>query len=288
MSFVNIPDNTGSGGGGGGSGTVTSVAVAAPSIFTVTGSPVTTSGIIILDLASQSANTVFSGPTSGASAAPTFRQLVVNDIPTLPLGTKVSGILATTNGGIGISSTATFPASGVVAVVPSSGLVRSSGSALTTGQANLATEVTGVLPIANGGTNSSTALNNNRVMISSGSKIVESSAITASRALVSDTNGLPSASSVTSTELGFVSGVTSSIQTQLNGKQSSLGFTPVNKAGDTMLGTLVLSGSPTSSLEAATKSYVDSIFAAQAYGNLEGGTPSSVYGGTAAINGGTP
>lgn len=39
--------------------------------------------------------------------------------------------------------------------------------------------------------------------------------ITASRALISNASGLPTASSVTSTELGFVSGVTSAIQTQL-------------------------------------------------------------------------
>jgi hypothetical protein len=56
---------------------------------------------------------------------------------------------------------------------------------------NLASEVTGVLPVANGGTNSSTSLNNNRVIISSSSKIVEASAITASKALASDANGLP-------------------------------------------------------------------------------------------------
>ncbi|HWC59691.1 MAG TPA: hypothetical protein VHC44_08360 [Verrucomicrobiae bacterium] len=45
-------------------------------------------------------------------------------------------------------------------------------------------------------------------------------------------------SPVTSTEFGYLSGVSSSIQTQLNGKQSSLGYTPVNKAGDTMSGSL--------------------------------------------------
>jgi hypothetical protein len=42
--------------------------------------------------------------------------------------------------------------------------------------------------------------------------------LTASRALVSDGSGDVSASSVTSTELGYVSGVTSAIQTQLNTK----------------------------------------------------------------------
>lgn len=72
------------------------------------------------------------------------------------------------------------------------------------------------LTIAQGGTNSSTALNNNRVMVSSSGAIVEAAAITASRALESNADGIPVASSVTSTELGYLSGVTSSIQTQLN------------------------------------------------------------------------
>lgn len=44
-------------------------------------------------------------------------------------------------------------------------------------------------------------------------------ALTASRALVSDVSGVVSVSSVTSTELGYVSGVTSALQTQIDGKQ---------------------------------------------------------------------
>jgi len=46
-------------------------------------------------------------------------------------------------------------------------------------------------------------------------------ALTASRALTSDVSGVVSASSVTSTELGYVSGVTSAIQTQIDGKAST-------------------------------------------------------------------
>ncbi len=59
--------------------------------------------------------------------------------------------------------------------------------------------ITGVLPIANGGTNSSTALVDDRVMISSSGAIVHSPTI--------DT-----------TELGYLDGVTSLIQTQLDAK----------------------------------------------------------------------
>lgn len=79
-----------------------------------------------------------------------------------------------------------------------------------------------VIPISLGGTNSSTALSNNRVMQSSGGAIVEASAITAARALISDANGIPTHSTVTATELAFSSGVTSSIQTQLNTKISNI------------------------------------------------------------------
>jgi hypothetical protein len=71
------------------------------------------------------------------------------------------------------------------------------------------------LPISKGGTNSGTALANNRVMRSSGGAIVEAAAITANRALVSDANGIPVASTVTNTTLGFLD-ATSSVQTQLN------------------------------------------------------------------------
>jgi hypothetical protein len=45
--------------------------------------------------------------------------------------------------------------------------------------------------------------------------------LTASRALVSDTNGDVSVSAVTSTEIGYLDGVSSAIQTQLDGKASS-------------------------------------------------------------------
>lgn len=45
--------------------------------------------------------------------------------------------------------------------------------------------------------------------------------LTASRALVSDSSGHPAVSAVTATELGYLDGVTSNVQTQLNGKAAS-------------------------------------------------------------------
>lgn len=93
------------GGGGGGSGTVTSVALTAPSILTVTGSPITTSGTLALALATQSAATVFAGPATGSAVAPTFRALVATDIPDLssiyqPLDADLTAIAALTANGL--------------------------------------------------------------------------------------------------------------------------------------------------------------------------------------------
>jgi hypothetical protein len=70
--------------GGGGSGSVTSVGLSLPAaIFSISNSPVTSSGTLTGSLVNQSANAVFAGPTSG-NANPTFRALVASDIPALP------------------------------------------------------------------------------------------------------------------------------------------------------------------------------------------------------------
>lgn len=79
------------GSGGGGGGTVTSVGLALPSIFTVTGSPVTGAGTLTGTLNTQSANTVFAGPASGAAAGPGFRALVGADLP-LPSLSALGGV----------------------------------------------------------------------------------------------------------------------------------------------------------------------------------------------------
>lgn len=55
----------------------------------------------------------------------------------------------------------------------------------------------------------------------SGGVASENAAITASRAVASDANGQLVAATTTATELGYVNGVTSAIQTQLNAKQST-------------------------------------------------------------------
>jgi hypothetical protein len=132
----------------GSGGTVTSVGLSLPvSVFTIIGSPVTGAGTITATFATQNANLVFAGPTSGGAATPAFRALVAADVPNLDT------------------------------------------SKLTTG----------ILPIARGGTNSGTALNNNRLMWSAGGAIVEATALTNGQLFIGSTGAAPVAATLTGT-----------------------------------------------------------------------------------------
>lgn len=66
-----------------------------------------------------------------------------------------------------------------------------------------------------------TALAGKQAIITGGATTIASSNLTASRALISNASGKVAVSTVTSTELGYLDGVTSNIQTQLNNKQAS-------------------------------------------------------------------
>src|ERR1700734_1092270 len=71
-----------------------SVALTAPVQYSVTGSPVTSTGTLALAWETQTANYVLAGPASGSAAAPTFRALVAADIPG-GSGGGVSSVAAT-------------------------------------------------------------------------------------------------------------------------------------------------------------------------------------------------
>jgi hypothetical protein len=68
-------------------------------------------------------------------------------------------------------------------------------------------------------TNLVSDLGGKQATITGAATTITSSNLTASRALVSDGSGKVAVSAVTSTELGYVDGVTSNIQTQLNAKE---------------------------------------------------------------------
>lgn len=108
-----------------GAGTVSSVALTMPGIFSVSGSPITTTGTLATTLATQTANLVWAGPTGGGASTPTFRALVNADLPLTGVGA------------------ATYPK----VTVNTAGVVTAASAQIT-----LTTDVTGTLPMANGGT----------------------------------------------------------------------------------------------------------------------------------------
>jgi hypothetical protein len=65
-------------------------------------------------------------------------------------------------------------------------------------------------------TNTITNIDNNEIKTAAAIDLSKLAAVSASKALQSDASGFVSASAVTSTELGYVSGVTSAIQTTIN------------------------------------------------------------------------
>lgn len=67
-----------------------------------------------------------------------------------------------------------------------------------------------------------TAINGKQATVTGAATTITGSNLTASRAVISNSNGKVAVSDTTSTELSYVHGVTSAIQTQLNGKQSSI------------------------------------------------------------------
>ena len=142
-----------------------------------------------------------------------------------------------------------------------------------------------------------TQIDSKQATITGGASTIASSNLTASRALQSNGSGKVEVSDVTTTELGYLDGVTSAIQTQIDGKQNSdaqltdiAGLTPtdsnfivgdgsnfVTESGATARTSLGLGsistqasnnvsisggsvtglGSPSNNSDAATKSYVD-------------------------------
>lgn len=102
---------------------------------------------------------------------------------------------------------------------------------------------------------------------STGTAVSELSAITANRVLLSDANGLPTASSVTNTTLSYLD-ATSSIQTQFNGLSSTY-QTLANLTTSTSLGT----SNTLYPSQNAVKSYVDAAVSGGGVGSSGTYTP---------------
>ena len=127
--------------------------------------------------------------------------------------------------------------------------------------------------------NDKTTWNGKQAAITGAATTITSSNLTASRALISNSSGKVAVSDVTSTELGYLDGVTSAIQTQLNNKvdkttsntkiyattnagaQTTLDYSIGNEgatiAQRTSAGQLAVAQTPTENTHAASKKYVD-------------------------------
>ena len=96
------------------SGTVTSVAFADDSstpIYSISGSPVTSSGTLAITLETQSANAVFAGPASGSAAQPSFRALVAADVPDLSATYVLQSAVGANNGVASLDGSGKVPLS---------------------------------------------------------------------------------------------------------------------------------------------------------------------------------
>ena len=180
-------------GAGTGGGSVTSVSgTGTVSGLTLTGT-VTTSGSLTLggtlavtpsDFASQSANTFLAAP-NGSPGVPTFRAIVAADVPTLNQNTtgtasNVTGVVAVANGGSG-QTTAQAAMNTFAGAVTSGQYLRGNGTnvvmsaiqaadvpTLNQNTTGTASNVTGVVAVANGGTGLSSTPANGEIDIGNG------------------------------------------------------------------------------------------------------------------------
>ena len=162
---------------------------------------------------SRTANTVLAAPNGSAGSA-TFRKLVVADLPTVSIAKGGTGATtaaaALTNLGITATAAELNKLDGVTASTTEINKLK--GLTPTTTELNYVDGVTSAIQ---------TQLNSKQASITGAATTITSSNLTASRALVSNSSGKVAVSAVTSTELGYLDGVTSAIQTQLNGKAAS-------------------------------------------------------------------
>lgn len=115
--------------------------------------------------------------------------------------------------------------------------------------------------------NIQTQLNGKQATITGAATTIDDTNLTANRAVVSDGSGKIAVSAVTATELGYLDGVTSAIQTQINGKQDTIGGAATTIVTDDLTASraLVSDGSGKVAVSAVTSTelgYLDGVTSA--------------------------
>jgi hypothetical protein len=279
VDFKVAPTVNGSPIGGGGSGTVTSVSgTGTVSGLTLSGT-VTSSGNLTLggtlsvtasNFSSQTANTFLAAP-NGSAGTPTFRAIVAADVPTLNQNTtgtasNVTGTVTIAHGGTG-STTSQQAINALVVNAVVGTYLRGDGT-----NAVMSAIQAADVPTLNQNTTGSAATATTATNIAGGGVgyIPYQSAAGTTAFLNAGTSGYVLTSNgagiapVWSPSTGGVSSFntrTGAVTLTSGDVTTALTYTPVNKAGDTMTGLLVLSADPTAALGAATKQYVDNMAA---------------------------
>jgi len=180
--------------------TVTSVGLSLPAEFFVSTPLVTTTGTLTASWTTQLANTVFASPT-GSTGYPTFRKLVPADIPILDISQITTGILPIANGGTGQSNIPLYNliygngTSPVSTLSPSlttgTLLMNTNGAAPIWTTLNLLPSTSGILPVANGGTGSSSSPPSGTIPYGNGNSLGYSGVGSVGQVLTSNGTGTP-------------------------------------------------------------------------------------------------
>ena len=132
--------------------------------------------------------------------------------------------------------------------------------------------------------NVQTALTSKQDTVVGGASTITEDNLTASRALVSNSSGKVDVSTVTSTELGYLDGVTSNVQTQLNKKLEKAPVTSVNsKTGAVQLNATDVGALPGTTIIPSKTSQLDNDSGFITIGDVPDAPVTSVNGKTGAV-----
>jgi hypothetical protein len=183
-------------------------------------------------LLTKDATTDEVGETSNALGTLQSAHIFVGNASNVPTDVAVTGDIAISNTGVtsigaGVIVNADINASAAIAyskLALTGSIVNadiSASAAIAYSKLNLAGEIVNADVSASAAITRSKLANGNiyRLVINNGTGVMDENAlITGNRAIISNANGLPVHATTTATEIGYVNGVTSAIQTQLDSK----------------------------------------------------------------------